>query len=98
MRAAAAGGQGDFARWFRRNEPAMRRNPMLRASNSIVARRLLPLLEAEPRAWEALTFLNLGTRDRRQPLAAFLAEWRQNCPSALRPFVEKVAQVFGIRL
>ena len=94
----SAGGHANFARWFRQNEPAMRRNPTLRASNSIVAMELLPLLEAEPRAWEAITFLNLGTRDRKMPLAAFLAEWRQNCPPAQRPFVTKVAQVFGIAL
>ena len=88
----------DFARWFRQNEPAMRRNATLRASNCIVALQLLPLLEAEPRAWEAVTFLNLGTRDRRQPLTAFLAEWSRNCPPAQRPFVAKVAQIFSIRL
>jgi hypothetical protein len=98
MRTSAAGGRTDFVRWFRQNEPAMRRNPLLRASNTTVALQLLPLLEAEPRAWEAVTFLNLGTRDRRQPLAAFLAEWRQNCPPALRPFVAKVAGIFGIAM
>ena len=94
----ATGAHANFTRWFRRNEPAMRSNPMLRASNSIVATQLLPLLEAEPRAWEAITFLNLGTRDRKQSLAAFLAEWRRNCPPPLQPFVSKVAQVFGIAL
>jgi hypothetical protein len=97
MRAAAPGGRGDFACWFRQNEPAMRRNPNLRASNTAVALQLLPLLESEPRTWEAVTFMNLGTRDRAQPLAAFLSEWRQNCPPAQRPFVAKIAQVFGIR-
>ena len=89
---------GDFACWFRQNEPAMRRNPTLRASNSVVAARLLPLLEAEPRAWEALTFMNLGAHDRKMSLGGFLAEWRQNSPARLQPFVEKVAQVFGVAL
>jgi hypothetical protein len=98
MRTAALGVNGDFAAWFRRNEPAMRRNGTLRANNTAVALRLLPLLEAEPRGWEALTFMNLGTRDRMQSLAAFLAEWRQNCPASLRPFVAKVAEVFSVRL
>ncbi len=97
-RMRAAGGRGDFIRWFRQNEPAMRRNPKLRTSNAIVAAQLLPLLEAEPRAWEAVTFMNLGSRDRKMPLAAYLAEWRQNCPEPLRPFVGKVARVFGIAL
>lgn len=92
------GSRANFTRWFRQNESAMRRNPKLRNSNAIVAGELLPLLEAEPRAWEALTFMNLGTRDRKMPLATFLAEWRQNCPPALQPFIGKVAQVFGIRM
>ena len=95
---AAAGANADFAQWFRQNEPVMRRNPTLRERNSVVALQLLPLLEAGPRAWEAVTFLNLGTRDRKQPLEACLAEWRQNCPPPLRPFVTRVAQVFGVRL
>ncbi len=98
MRASSSVAPADFARWFRQNEPAMRRNGTLRASNSIVAARLLPLLEAEPRAWEAVTFMNLGAHDRKMPLAAFLAEWRQNCPAPLRPFVGKVAQVFAVAL
>lgn len=98
MRAASANAPGDFVRWFRQNEPAMRRNPMLREKNNVVASKLLPLLEAEPRAWEAVAFLNLGTRDRKQPFHVFLNEWRQNCPEPLRPFVVKVARVFGIGL
>jgi len=88
----------DFVRWFRQNEPAMRRNPVLRASNTAVALQLLPLLEAEPRSWEAVTFLNLGVHDRKMPLGAFLSEWRQNCPPPLRPFVTRVARVFGIQI
>ena len=97
-RASATGARTDFVRWFRQNESAMRRNATLRESNTAVALQLLPLLEAEPRAWEAVTFLNLGTRDRKQPLAAFLVEWRENCPPPLRPFVASVAQIFGVRL
>ena len=98
MRESGGVAPANFVRWFRQNEPAMRRNPALRASNSIVAARLLPLLEAEPRAWEALTFMNLGAHDRKMPLAAFLDEWRVNCPAKFQPFVAKVAQIFEIAL
>ncbi len=97
-RSAVAVAHGDFVRWFRQNESAMRRNPVLRANNTAVALALLPLLEAEPRGWEAVTFINLGTRDRKQSLAVFIAEWRENCPQPLRPFVSRVGEVFGIRL
>ena len=98
MSISGVGGHADFLRWFRRNEPAMRRNAELREKNSIVALELLPLFEAEPQGWEAITFMNVGTRDLKQPLDTFLAEWRQNCPPALRPFVSRAAQVFGIGL
>ena len=42
--------------------------------------------------------MNHGAHDRKMPLSAFLAEWRQNCPPKLQPFIAKVAQVFGIAL
>jgi hypothetical protein len=96
MRSAEAEARGNFLGWFQRNEPSMRRNPELRDRNAVVALKLLPIFEAEPRAWEAVTFMNLGTQDRRQPLAAFLAEWRRNCPASLQPVVMRIAGVFGI--
>ena len=96
MSLPAPQGREEFLRWLRQNEPAMRRNPELRSHNTVVALQLLPLFEAEPRGWESLASLNLGTRDRGMPLATFLAEWRENSPARLRPFVGKVAQVVGI--
>ena len=36
MRTATGGGHADFVRWFRPNEPVMRRNPTLRERNSVV--------------------------------------------------------------
>lgn len=87
-----------FPDWFRRNEPAMRRNPGLRDRNAVVAAQLLPLFEAEPRGWEAVTFLNLGRRDPQLPLARFLAEWRGNCPRSLRDFITRIALIFEVRV
>ena len=49
-----------------------------------------------------LTFIGEPDHAGTTPMAwrkdAFLAEWRQNCPAQHRPFVTRVAQVFGIRL
>ena len=87
-----------FAAWFHRNEPAMRRNPNLREKNTVIAAQLLPLFEADPRGWEAVTFFNLGRQDRTMSLARFLAEWRENCPPRLRNFVASLALVFDVRL
>jgi hypothetical protein len=49
-----------FSVWFQENEAALRRNPMIRAWNTIIAIQLLPLFEAEPRGWQTVTFLNRG--------------------------------------
>lgn len=87
-----------FPSWFRRNEPAMRRNPALREKNAVVAAQLLPLFEGDPRGWEAVTFMNLGEHDRTMSLPRFLAEWQLNCPPRLQGFVARIARVFDVRL
>jgi hypothetical protein len=85
----------DFHTWFAREEASLRKAPTQRDKNVIVAGRLLPLFEAEPRGWEAITFLKLGSRDPEKSLAKHLAEWQDNTPVGQRPFVRRVAAVFG---
>lgn len=88
----------EFRAWFRAEEASLRQHSTQREKNGIIAAQLLPLFEAEPRGWETVTFLNLGTRDKKMSLAAFLAEWQMNVSPELRPFVAKVAMVFGVTL
>jgi hypothetical protein len=83
-----------FAAWFRANEPALRADPRLREKNVIVARQMLPLFEAEPAGWDAVCYLNLGAHQQGKPLAQHLAEWQNNSPAALHPFVAKIAALF----
>jgi hypothetical protein len=87
-----------FLVWFRKNQESMRQNSAMRDRNTIVAIQLLPLFNAEPRGWEALTFLNRGSLDKNQSLARHLAEWDSLCPMDLRPFVVKIAAVFAVKL
>jgi hypothetical protein len=84
-----------FAAWFRQNEPALRASAILREKNTIIASQLLPVLEANPAGWEALCFLNLGSRDPKKPFTRHLAEWGQNVPPDLRPFVSRIGAVFA---
>jgi hypothetical protein len=83
-----------FLAWFRENEPALRGNATRRADNVIIARQILPLLEAEPASWAAACYLNLGRRDPDKPRVQYFAEWQAASPAALRPFVARVAAVF----
>jgi hypothetical protein len=87
-----------FIIWFRENEAALRQNASLRDRNTIIAIRLLPLFEAEPRAWKTLVFLNRGSADPNASLSQHLAAWRSRCPADLRPFVIRLAAVFAVSL
>ncbi|MBV9998703.1 MAG: hypothetical protein JO015_06265 [Verrucomicrobia bacterium] len=87
-----------FIGWFRRNQSALRQNAGLRDRNTIIAIRLLPLFESEPRGWETLVFLNHGSADLNASLAQHLSAWRSRCPADLRPFVRRLAAVFAIRM
>lgn len=85
--------------WLSANEPTMRRDAVNRPLNNVVAARLLPLLEAEPAGWEAVAYLNLGTRARPDPsLRQHLTNWREACPPRLRPFVTRLAKALDTDL
>jgi hypothetical protein len=85
-----------FPAWMGEHEAEMRKNPVLRDRNCIVAAQLLPLFEAEPSAWEAVTALNLARRDDQKPLARHLSEWRGLVPAGQRPFIGKIQALFGL--
>jgi hypothetical protein len=87
-----------FLAWFRENEPALRGNSAFRNRNSIIAIHLLPVFESEPRGWDAVTFLNRGSLNVNGSLAQYLGGWRSDCPPELRPFVSRLAGVFGVKL
>jgi hypothetical protein len=87
-----------FSVWFQENQAALRRNPMIRDRNTIIAIRLLPLFETEPRGWQTVTFLNRGLHSANDSLPKHLAEWRSQCPADLRPFVAKLAAIFAVKL
>ena len=87
-----------FLAWFQEIESGLRANPAMRNRNTIIAIRLLPLFEADPRGWEALIFLNRSSPRRNASLAQCLAEWRSQSPQELHPFLAKLAAVFGVEL
>jgi hypothetical protein len=61
------------------HQHALRQNYKIWAWNTIIAIQLLPLFEADPRAWEAVTSLNRGSTGTNESLAEHLTEWRSQC-------------------
>jgi hypothetical protein len=87
-----------FFIWFRENQSALRQDSTIRNRNTIIAIRLLPIFEAEPRGWDALPFLNRGSLNANKSLAQHLAEWHSRCPEDLRPFITRIAALFAVKL
>jgi hypothetical protein len=85
-----------FPAWFLQNEPALRADSMLREKNVIIARQMLPIFDAEPAGWDTACYLNLGAHLQGKPLAQHFAEWQNNCPANLRPFVSRLTALFRI--
>jgi hypothetical protein len=87
-----------FPDWFRANEAELRAKGTVRERNCIIAAQLLPLFEAEPRGWEAMTAFNLGKRVATKPLGDHFVEWKANARPELGGFVGKVAAVFAVKV
>lgn len=83
-----------FHEWFTANEPAMRQNGTIREKNNVVAQALLPLFEAEPSGWEAITFLNLTKGNPDKTLRTHFDDWSSKSPEAQHPFIRKLAAKF----
>ena len=71
--------------WFAAEVNSLRQAATQRDKNLVIARQLLPLFEAQPGGWEALTALNL-TRDRdpAKPFDRHLTDWSMSAPEPQR--------------
>lgn len=85
-----------FADWFAATESAQRKE-WTRENNTIIAKELLPLFEAEPAGWDALATIHLGRRDQQLTLQQFFADWRANSAANHHPFIDKLGSRFGIK-
>ncbi|MCX5684336.1 MAG: hypothetical protein NT049_11715 [Planctomycetota bacterium] len=85
-----------FPQWYKENADALRASSTDRPRNTLVATVLLPLFEAQPEAWEAVTWLNKEDFSGNYTFADHLKAWRRQCPEKHRAFVTKVAETFGI--
>ena len=87
-----------LAQWYAGHAGHLRANACDRSKNLVVAGALLPLFEESPARWQAVQYLNAGARPQPRPLPLYLADWHRHCPAAHRPFVRRVAALFGVGL
>jgi hypothetical protein len=89
---------GSLAAWYRRNEAVLRKNSCDRNKNRVVAGILLPIFEKQPEHWEAVTWLNAASSRKPRSFKQYLTDWHTRCPPKHKPFVQKIAATFDIRL
>jgi len=95
----------DFQVWFEKRHQFLRSHPIaiekdkqieaeLREDYTAIATRLLPLLEASPENWEAISYLNLTTHRADKSLSDHLTDWKAACSERCRPLVLELERLF----
>lgn len=81
--------------FYARHEPRLRANPVDRDLNGSMAVVLLRAFEETPAHWEAVRWLNERRTDAPRTFDVHLADWHASVPERHRPFVERLAALFG---
>ena len=72
--------------WMRRHEELSRADPYERMGNRIIALRMLPLFEDDPKGWNAIR--RLPASEAR--IGAFLAQWEEVADPRDREFIQRI--------
>ena len=87
----------DFQEWLARQLSLLQADAERRDDNTIIAKELLPVFEADPTAWRAIRYLHGWLRDDGATLPEFLSSWSQACPEDVRSVVGCIAEVLVVR-
>lgn len=77
--------------WLQERQTQLRADPYRRDQNDLVAKTVLPLFFADPKGWEAISYLNLHPDDPSASLEDFMRHWHANAPERDRPFIAKLS-------
>lgn len=81
----------ELREWLKEHEAQLSADPYRRDQNDLVAKTVLPLFFADPRGWEAISYLNLHPEDPSASLEEFIRHWHANAPERDRPFIAKLS-------
>jgi len=87
---------GGLAEFYRVHQPELEADPVSRELNGAMAVVLLHLFEAEPERWEAIRWLNSTPPQKGDSFATYLQHWHDAVPPKHRPFVQRIAGLFGV--
>ena len=81
--------------FYAKHEAALRKNSTDREMNGSIAVVLLREFEAQPEHWESVRWLNARRTDAVRTFDAYLSDWHDSVPEKHKPFVGKIAALFG---
>ena len=84
--------------FYRAHRPAMEKEPCSRELNGAMSIVLLQFLEEQPERWEAVRWLNSSRPAQGETLQGYLGRWRQAVPEKHKATVERLGQLYGVRL
>lgn len=87
-----------LSEWFRRNEKALRKNPIDREKNRVAAIQLLSLFERNPEQWKTGRYLNFGVPDPSNSFQSYIDNWHYSVPVDSKNFVQDIAAAFKMSI
>jgi hypothetical protein len=82
-----------FADWLNDTLPLLVADPHRRDDNTIIAREMLRVFEANGAAWRTVRRLHSAPLVAEASLAGFMSDWARNCPAGDRHSVGSIAEV-----
>lgn len=86
----------DMAAWYRKNWKVLANKADDRPRNRVLAVKLLPLFEREPKLWQAVGYLNRGERRKTQDFAGYLQSWYEQAPRRFGPRIVEISAILGV--
>lgn len=85
-----------LGKWFKDNRDYLVKNSTDRKKNAVAAKELLPLLEKDPKQWQAFYWINEKRTDKAVSFEVYLENWEQSVPEKHKEFVRMVRKLFEI--
>ncbi|MFM4777004.1 hypothetical protein ACEUD0_14380 [Aeromonas veronii] len=85
----------DFTDWFRSRLADLERDQYIRETNTKIAIKLLPIFEANPRLWLALSYFNKWDTSEIDDIYQCFDNWQSIVPIELKHMVVSLVSVFG---
>lgn len=84
--------------FYKAHQAELAKEPCNRELNGAMALVFLRLFEEDPSRWGAIRWLNKAPSPKGETFEQFLTKWHKAVPEKHKPFVKKVADLFGVPL